>query len=239
MNTVKIDSKNTLMIAHRGVSGIETENTLAAFIAAGNRSHYGIETDVHRTSDGKFVVIHDDVTDRVSPAKLSVEGSDYETLRSVPLNAPDGDGRRADMRIPSLKEYIDTCRRYEKTAVLELKNEFCAEDIKRICDEINAENYLDNVIFISFCFDNLVRIRSLYPEQPVQFLTDDYTDNLPALLSEHKMDLDIRYTELDAEKIDILHRCGIKVNCWTCDSPEEAERLAGWGIDFITSNILE
>jgi hypothetical protein len=43
MNTTKIDSRKTKMIAHRGVSGIECENTAAAFVAAGNRSYYGIE----------------------------------------------------------------------------------------------------------------------------------------------------------------------------------------------------
>ena len=44
MDTIKIEKKNTLMVAHRGVSGLEKENTLAAFIAAGNRSYYGVET---------------------------------------------------------------------------------------------------------------------------------------------------------------------------------------------------
>ncbi len=48
------------MIAHRGLSGIETENTAAAFVAAGQHPYFGIETDVHRTRDGQFVIIHDD-----------------------------------------------------------------------------------------------------------------------------------------------------------------------------------
>ena len=54
MDTIKINKKNVLMIAHRGVSGLETENTKEAFIIAGNKSYYGIETDVHVTLDGKF-----------------------------------------------------------------------------------------------------------------------------------------------------------------------------------------
>ena len=62
MDTIKIDKNNVKLIAHRGVSGIERENTAAAFVAAGNRSYYGIETDVHVTKDGKFVIIHDDDT---------------------------------------------------------------------------------------------------------------------------------------------------------------------------------
>lgn len=42
MNTIKINSKATKVIAHRGMSGIERENTAAAFVAAGNRGYFGI-----------------------------------------------------------------------------------------------------------------------------------------------------------------------------------------------------
>lgn len=73
------------MIAHRGLSGIEKENTNAAFIAAGNRSYFGIETDVHKTVDGKFVIIHDDTTGRVAIDDLEVEKSTFETLRKLSL----------------------------------------------------------------------------------------------------------------------------------------------------------
>ena len=59
MDTIRIEKGSTRMVAHRGVSGLEKENTMAAFVAAGNRSYWGVETDVHRTSDGKMVVIHD------------------------------------------------------------------------------------------------------------------------------------------------------------------------------------
>ena len=60
-NTIKLENKgNVRMVAHRGVSGLEKENTNAAFVAAGNRSYYGIETDVHLTADNRFILIHDD-----------------------------------------------------------------------------------------------------------------------------------------------------------------------------------
>lgn len=50
MDSIKLDTRTAKMIAHRGLSGIEKENTNAAFVAAGNRSYFGIETDVHKTS---------------------------------------------------------------------------------------------------------------------------------------------------------------------------------------------
>ena len=66
MDTIKIENKAVKMVAHRGLSGIEKENTCSAFVAACNRATYfAVETDVHRTVDGQFVIFHDDNTARV------------------------------------------------------------------------------------------------------------------------------------------------------------------------------
>ena len=71
MNTIKLTGK-AKMVAHRGLSGIERENTNPAFVAAGNRSYWGIETDVHKTSDGQFVIIHDETTERISAGEYNI-----------------------------------------------------------------------------------------------------------------------------------------------------------------------
>lgn len=239
MDSIKLDTRTAKMIAHRGLSGIEKENTNAAFIAAGNRSYFGIETDVHKTVDGKFVIIHDDTTGRVAIDDLEVEKSTFETLRKLSLCDIDDKRGRADLHIPTLTEYINTCKRYDKTAVLELKNAFTSAEIAAICDEIKGCDHLENVIFISFVFDNLVRLRELHPESEAQFLVDSYSDDLPRLLASYGFDLDIRYTELNAERIAVVHAVGAKVNCWTCNDKDRAEELCRWGVDFITSNILE
>ena len=239
MDSVKINAGKTKMVAHRGLSGIELENTNASFIAAGNRSYYGIETDVHKTADGRFVVFHDDNTGRICNTDVIVEETDFATLRALHLNDKYGDATRADTLIPTLKEYIATCKRYEKIAVLELKNEFTKDEIAAICDEIKELDYLDTVIFISFCFANMTRLRELYPGHPAQFLTSHYQEDLPQILQSHGLDIDIEYSVLTEERIKAFHDRGVKVNCWTCDDKDFAENLAKWGIDYISSNILE
>lgn len=239
MDTVKFEKLNTLMVAHRGLSGIEKENTNAAFVAAGNRSYYGIETDVHKTLDGKYVVFHDDTTGRVAIDDMEVEKTTFDCLRNLLLTDIDGKKGRTDIRIPTLGEYISICKKYEKIAVLELKNAFAEKEIYEIIDIIKELDYLDHVIFISFCLENLVMLRAKYPEQPAQFLIDDYQDSLIDILKKNNLDLDIEYKALNEENMKALHDAGIKVNCWTCNDPEAAARLAQWGIDYITSNILE
>lgn len=241
MNTIRIDRKHVKMVAHRGVSGLECENTSAAFVAAGNRSYYGIETDVHVTADGHFVVIHDDKTGRVSNVNLVVEESTREALSKVQLYSR---GRtvsptRRDLVIPDLADYIRICQDYGKIPVLELKNRIQTEDIRRMVALIREIGYLEETLFISFDWDNMVDLRQLLPAQKLQFLIGEWDDALPARLKEHCMDLDIYYKSMTAERVALLHEMGIDVNVWTCDDPAEAEKLIGWGVDYITSNILE
>ena len=242
MNTIKINSQNAKMIAHRGLSGIERENTCPAFVAAGNRSYFGIETDVHVTKDGKMVIIHDETTERVSLEnyKINVEESDYSAIEKIVLPDLDKTTDRKDIRIPLLKEYIKICKKYEKVCVLEIKNHFEEKHIDKLIDEIKELEYIDNVIFISFNFENCVNVRKRVAKNDVQFLTsDEITYELIETLCENNLDLDIDYKRLNAENIALLHSKGIKINCWTCDDKDAAEKLVSWGVDFITSDILE
>ena len=243
MNTVKIQKGNTRMIAHRGLSGLELGNTCPAFVAAGNRSYWGIETDVHKTADGKFVVIHDDTTSSVSAQKVSVEGSDFDTLRSIPLKQKDG-ATRIDLRIPSLEEYLDICRHYGKIAVLELKNALDYESVARIVDICREHYGLKNMVFISFHFQNMVHIKTAAPEANAQYLLEQRIDLLERTDLVEKMlalgvDVDIAHRALTQKHIEYLHEKGMKVNCWTVDDPQRAQELISWGVDYITSNILE
>lgn len=239
MDSIKFDKKETLVIAHRGLSGIEKENTCSAFVAAGNRSYFGIETDVHRTLDGKFVIIHDDTTGRVAIDDMEVEKTTFDCLRNLLLSDTDGIKGRSDLRIPTLEEYIGICKKYGKTAVLELKNKFSEEDIYKIADIINDMEYLDNVIFISFCLDNLIALKAKYPKQTAQYLVAEWDSSLIDTLEKYNLGLDILYFALNEENIKQLHDKNIKINCWTCNDKDAGETLASFGVDYITSNILE
>ena len=247
MNTIKFDRKNVKVIAHRGLSGLETENTNSAFVAAGNRSYFGIETDIHVTPDDKFVVIHDNLTVRVSNEVINVEETPYTKVRSVKLNnicRYDKDGickndERGDLIIPSLAEYVGICRKYEKECVLELKNAFQPKHIKLLAEELKALDYIENIVFISFDFDNLVMLRKILPTAKIQYLVSEYSSNVLEKLNRYNMDLDINYKNLTEKAVKEVRENGHEVNCWTCDSKEDAEKLVSWGVDYITTNILE
>ena len=239
MDTIKIRKGRTQVIAHRGVSGLELENTCAAFVAAGNRSYFGIETDVHVTADGNYIVIHDSTTKRVGTEAMIVEESAFTVLRSIALKQKDGT-TRCDLRLPSLEEYLSICKRYQKIAVLELKNPMVNVAVKGIVEQCADICGLDHVIFIGYHFDNLAYIRTLAPEANIQLLVrHPLTVEQIQNLEDYHFGLDAHHEILSSELIQQLHARGIVVNCWTIDDPFRAEELISWGVDQITSNILE
>ncbi len=242
MSTIAVKNKgDTLMVAHRGLSGLETENTHAAFVAAGNRSYFGIETDVHKTVDGHYVVIHDDTTARVAGDDLPVERSTFAQLRALLLKQKDGQKGRTDIRIPTLEEYIAICKQYDKTAVLEFKNAFDKQEIAEMVARIRKGGWLERTVFISFVYENLLYLREILPDQPAQFLTGERDDHewLCGELAKHHLDIDIQWGAVTAERVAMWHAAGLKVNCWTVDHPDDAARLIAMGVDYITTNILE
>ena len=228
------------MVAHRGLSGIELENTCAAFVAAGNRDYWGIETDVHQTADGKYIIFHDDNTGRVTTTDMVVEMSTFDQLRALQLHeVRNNNAIRADLKMPSPEEYFAICKRYEKVAVFELKNPFEKSMIEKLVALADRDMGLQNVVFISFSFQNLVYVREVAPNAICQFLTSgEITDELVQKLIDHRMDLDAYHLRLTKTVVDKLHEAGLEVNCWTVDDPERAAQLVEMGVDYITSNIL-
>lgn len=240
INAVKIENKkSTQFIAHRGLSGIELENTMPAFTAAGNHSYYGIETDVHVTRDGKFVVFHDDDTKRLSDKNFVISDTDYETIKSLRLKSVKNHTSSDDYEIPDLKDYLSVCAQYDKTAVIELKQRIETKYIKEIYLETEKYHNVKNTIFISFSLENLLDLRRDFPDVNVQYLKENFNDDVLNILKKYKMDLDLGYWVCSKEVIDICHANNIKVNVWTVDNPGDAERLIDYGVDYITSNILE
>ena len=152
----------TLLIAHRGYSTFEKENTLVAFSAAGAiDSFYGIETDVHVTTDGHYITIHDDTVNRVTnnTVDLNVEKNTFKTIRNIKLADIDGSLTRDDLIIPEMIEYFKVCKKYNKVAVCELKQVFTKEQIQEILNIVDSIGMLDNTIFISFILEDLILLR--------------------------------------------------------------------------------
>ena len=225
----------TKYIAHRGFALKRMENTLDAFKYAAESSCYGIETDVHVTKDGEFVVFHDDSTLRLCREEHIIEETNCDRLQELRINDTFNNSK---VKIPTLKEYLAICKSGKKNAVIELKNPMLKEQIKSLVEQIRKEEYLNSTTFISFDLNNCIVLRDILPCQAIQYITITYEEETLKLIADKKIDLDIEYTCLSKDRIKYCQNLGLKVNCWTLNDPEIAKHFEEAGIDFITSNNL-
>ncbi|MFD4975547.1 glycerophosphodiester phosphodiesterase [Streptomyces sp. NPDC058424] len=93
---------NFLTIGHRGVMGVEPENTLRSFVAAQQAGLDVIELDLHLSKDGALVVMHDDKVDRTTDGSGAIADKTLAELRSL-------DAGRGE-RIPVFEEVLDAVR---------------------------------------------------------------------------------------------------------------------------------
>jgi len=240
MEPIKINKGNVKMVAHRGLSGIETENTAAAFVAAGNRSYFGAETDIRFTRDGVIVLMHDGNTERVSGEKKFPEKTSFKRLRKLVFKDKIDGEKRGDLCIATLEDYLRICKKYDKHCVIEIKTELSPVQASKVAETVEKVYDLEQVTFISFHKSSLINLRALMPQQPMQFLISEFkTEEHMAFLDEYNFDLDVNHKCVTKEMIDEVHAHGHEFNVWTVDDPARAEELAAWGVDYITSNILE
>jgi glycerophosphoryl diester phosphodiesterase len=101
-------------LAHRGASALAPENTIEAFRIALEAGARGLELDVHTTSDGQLVVIHDPTVDRTTNGTGAVSEMTLEELRGLDAGydfSPDGGPGRPyrgrGVRVPTLEEVLE------------------------------------------------------------------------------------------------------------------------------------
>src|SRR6476661_2308744 len=76
-------SKGPTIVAHRGLHDKHVENTLAAFKAGWEAGIEWCECDVHFSSDGVAVVIHDDTVDRTTSGTGFVANLNAKQLKKM------------------------------------------------------------------------------------------------------------------------------------------------------------
>ncbi len=109
-----------MIVGHRGAAGYEPENTLLSFQKAIEIGVDWIELDVHRSSDGHLMVIHDDTVDRTTRGHGKVSEMTLAELKK--LDAGKG------QKIPTLQEAIDFMKGKVRV-IIEIKQEGTEADV--------------------------------------------------------------------------------------------------------------
>lgn len=234
-----IEENDVRLIAHRGFSAIAPENTTASFEEAGKAGFWGAELDVHRTTDGKWVVMHDDNLSRMTRKLGMVAWYSSDELLALDINNGANIETYPGLKVPLLTDMLAICREYKMTPVIEVKSavEGGLDDLIEVVD---AAGFKNQAIYISFSREHTQNLRVLVPGARVYYLSKKIDDEVIGFCRTNQvgLDFDARREENTPEMIQKALDAGIDCAAWTVDDPQLCRQLIELGIQYITTNCI-
>jgi len=236
-----LDRENVNLIAHRGFSAKEYDNTIDAYQKAVEAKFWGMETDVRVTADNKLVLAHDDAIYPATGKTGSISKMTFDEVMELEFSVAKFPGKT--YKYASFHDYLMLAKESGVTPVIELKAPFTYEQIQLVLDMVEEENMMDKVVFISFDLPYLQYIRNRHSDVPLQLLIG--TSHVETQLNtciEKKISVSVAFTHptfFTIEMIDRFHNAGLNVAAWTVDNPDKMIELINLGVDYFTSNALD
>lgn len=239
------DTSRRLVVAHRGASAREAENTLDAFEAAVAAGADAVELDVRLTADGQPVVLHDAKLDRTTDATGPLVARTLADLRRVRIRTRDG----GSTTVPSFREVLEALS--DRIALdIELKNvpdepdfQPGAERLVTATLEVLREiGGAGDVLVSSFDPVALDAVRRRAPDVATGLLTTADVDPHAAVTFArdrgHPWVLPAvgGVRGAGADLVETAHAASIRIGTWITDDPSEAVALFVSGVDAIATN---
>jgi len=212
-----------LVIAHRGASSIELENSLAAFRAAALQGADGVELDIHATADGELIVHHDETIGGTHIAQSSAAAIAALRLKnSEPV--PTLDQALAAIPLP-LQVFVE---------VKSLPPRWDERLFATLDRGPNPGGYAVH------SFDHRI-IRRLSEKRPTLrcgVLSSSYPIRPVAALKDAGASiLWQERTVADEMLVRTLHDARMSLFVWTVDDPADLARFVALGVDGICTNV--
>ncbi len=225
------------IIAHRGWSGKYPELTRLAFEKALELPVHGVECDVRLTRDGKTVIVHDPVIDRVSDGRGRVSRQTLAELRKH--NFGTGEHPQTVLTLDELLElmaghpdhhlYIETKHPIRQGRMLE---EQVLHRLRYAGMEEDPRIHL-----ISFSPVAIARMRALAPHMD-RFRLRRRIERRVNPLDVHPggpTGLGLSLTR-GRERADLIGRRGLPTYMWTVNEPEDMLWARDVGVDFMATD---
>lgn len=231
---------DTLILGHRGASGIAPENTKSAFMKALQIGADGIEFDVHLTKDKKLVVIHDERVDRTTNGIGYVKDLTLKEIKRLDAGSYFSP-KFAGEKILTLEEALELTQS-SKLISIEIKNVIIKyKNIEReVINTIKKMNLESKVICSSFNHYSIALIKQLSPEIKTGLL---YVATLyQPWIYATRMRVEAihpHYYSVSSEIVNVCHDNNIKVNVWTVDAKDAIKQMISNQVDTIITNYPE
>jgi glycerophosphoryl diester phosphodiesterase len=214
------------IIAHRGASFYEPENTLRSLRKAIEMDADYVEVDVRLSADDKLVVIHDGKVDRTTNGRGLVKDMDLSSLKE--LDAGFGEN------IPTLDEVMNLVKDKIKL-IIEIKVLEIEEQLVRAVQNSGIEE----VIITSFYHQAVKNIKNLDENIKTGIIFACQPINPEILALDASSDVMFpKYKFLNRKMVKKAHDNKLSIYPWTVDDPNKMEELYLLDVDGIVTNKL-
>jgi glycerophosphoryl diester phosphodiesterase len=217
---------NFLTIGHRGVMGVQPENTLRSFIAAQHAGLDVIELDLHLSKDGALVVMHDADVDRTTDGKGPIAEQTLDELRE--LDAGGGE------RVPVFEEVLDAV-----TAPLqaEIKDVSAA---RALAEVMLARELASRVEVLSFYDEALAEITRLVPGVRTTLVASRYgTDVVRRAIAVGAGGLALNIRRLTLEIVELARGANLRIYGWVVNTQDHLRLVRALELDGATTDFPE
>lgn len=241
ISAVNIDE--ITLTAHRGLSAIEPENTLPAFKAACEAKYDYVEFDIEPTSDGKWIVMHDDDLRRTTNGHGKITERTLAEVSALKIDNGANIENYTDLRVPTFEETMALLDRYYPNTkpMIEIKSigKNNLDSLIEFFKDYAARGR--STIIISFDKDIIDTLYKECPEQTYWLLTSELSDEAVDFCKNHG-NMRAAFNGNNAKNTDSVINAaidvGIPLAAWTVDSPDTLKNLYDLGVRYFTTNCI-
>ncbi|WP_089105878.1 glycerophosphodiester phosphodiesterase [Streptomyces hyaluromycini] len=217
---------NFLTIGHRGVMGVEPENTLRSFAAAQQAGLDLIELDLHLSKDGALVVMHDAEVDRTTDGTGPIAEKTLEELRAL-------DAGRGE-RVPVFEEVLDSVR---TPLQAEIKDVAAA---RALAEVMQRRDLVSRVEVSSFHDEAVAEIARLVPGVRTALIASRYgTDVVERAREAGAATLCLNIRRLTLEVVEHARKADLRVLGWVVNTQDDLRLVRALQLDGATTDYPE
>ncbi|MFE2583416.1 glycerophosphodiester phosphodiesterase [Streptomyces sp. NPDC059378] len=214
---------NFLTIGHRGVMGVEPENTLRSFVAAQQAGLDVIELDLHLSKDGALVVMHDADVDRTTDGCGPIAEMTLGELRGL-------DAGRGE-RIPVFEEVLDAVR---APLQAEIKDVAAARALAEVMTRLDL---LGRVEVSSFHDEAITEIARLVPGVRTALVASRYdVDIVRRAVDAGASTVCLNIRRLTLEIVERAREADLRIIGWVVNTQDHLRLVRALQLDGATTD---
>ncbi|MCF3136304.1 glycerophosphodiester phosphodiesterase [Streptomyces olivochromogenes] len=217
---------NFLTIGHRGVMGVEPENTLRSFVAAQQAGLDLIELDLHLSKDGVLVVMHDAEVDRTTDGAGPIAEKTLAELRAL-------DAGRGE-RVPVFEEVLDAV---QAPLQAEIKDVAAA---RALAEVMLARDLVSRVEVSSFHDEAIAEIARLVPGVRTALVASRYgTDVVDRATAVGATTLCLNIRRITLEVVEQARKADLRIIGWVVNTQDHLRLVRALQLDGATTDYPE